>query len=145
MSLDKNGNVIEKRTRTGTAPKNDNGKIRYEFIPVAPLREIAMVLTFGAKKYNHNAYSDSRYRGGLEWSRYYGAILRHVFAWWGGEQNDPESGLHHLAHAACCILFLMHFEDIHPELDDRDIQYDLPFIDGTAAFDEEKQEKKSDV
>ena len=36
-----------------------------------------------------------------------------------GEDKDPESGLSHLAHAACCIMFLLEFEKTHPELDDR--------------------------
>lgn len=39
--------------------------------------------------------------------RYFAASIRHLTAWYGGEENDDESGLSHLAHAMCCILFMM--------------------------------------
>ena len=29
---------------------------------------------------------------------------------WQGEQTDSESGKHHLAHAVCCLMFLMWFD-----------------------------------
>ena len=46
---------------------------------------------------------------GWRW-RYYAAAWRHAVAWWLGERHDPESGLHHLAHAACCMLFLLELD-----------------------------------
>lgn len=42
--------------------------------------------------------------------RYYAAAMRHLVAWWGGERLDPESGLHHLAHALCCVAFVLETE-----------------------------------
>jgi hypothetical protein len=33
-------------------------------------------------------------------------MQRHLWAWKEGEQNDPESHKHHLAHAMCCLMFL---------------------------------------
>lgn len=69
------------------------------------MTEVAKVMTFGAKKYNaHN------WRGGFKYSRLIAAILRHVFAYNSGEKLDPETGLSHLAHAACGIMFLLEFE-----------------------------------
>lgn len=47
------------------------------------------------------------------------AALRHVFAFIGGEDKDPETSLSHLAHASCCLMFLLEFEDTKKELDDR--------------------------
>jgi hypothetical protein len=44
--------------------------------------------------------------------RYFAALMRHLTAWWDGERADPESGLHHLAHAGCCLLFLIWFDDV---------------------------------
>ena len=38
--------------------------------------------------------------------RYFDALQRHVWSWKQGEQIDPESGIHHLAHAMCCLMFL---------------------------------------
>jgi hypothetical protein len=43
----------------------------------------------------------------MNWSRYYGAALRHLNKWNSGVDVDDESGLPHLAHAGCCIAFLL--------------------------------------
>jgi hypothetical protein len=39
--------------------------------------------------------------------RYFDAAQRHLLAWWAGEKEDPETTLSHLAHASCCVLFLL--------------------------------------
>lgn len=88
------------------AIKFDTDKIRVDLLPICPLMRTAKVLTFGAKK-----YSERNWELGFDWSRPYGALLRHMFAWWGGEDKDPETGLSHLDHAACCIMFLQEFEE----------------------------------
>jgi len=85
--------------------KHDQGKLRMDLIPKELLDGVAEVLTFGAEK-----YSEHNWREGLDWSRCYGAMMRHMTAWWDGERNDQESGLSHLAHAGCCLAFLMTFE-----------------------------------
>lgn len=85
--------------------KDDAGKLRYDLVPVDALRAVTEVLTFGAKKYapdNWRHVPDPR-------GRYTAALLRHVYAWMDGEEVDAESGCHHLAHAGCCLLFLLHF------------------------------------
>ncbi len=96
------------------AHKNDDGKPRVELIPPLALLEIGKVLEFGAKKYGAN-----NWRNGMHWSRLHGAALRHLLAWFGGEHKDAESDLSHLAHAACCILFLMECEAQQIGHDDR--------------------------
>lgn len=94
--------------------KYDNGKVPLELLPVEALTEIAKVLAFGAEKYGrHN------WRKGMAWSRLVGAILRHLFAWVQGENKDPESGLSHLAHAGCDILFLLTYALNNSGTDDR--------------------------
>ena len=87
------------------ASKFDGGKVMLELLPWEALIEIAKVLTFGAGKYGaHN------WRGtGLSYSRLLGAALRHLSAWAMGEDRDKETGLSHLAHAGCCILFLLSY------------------------------------
>lgn len=94
--------------------KDDSAKVPMDLLPYPALSEIAKVLDFGARK-----YSKWNWRGGIVWSRVVGAALRHIFAWMNGENKDPETGLSHLAHAGCCILFLLTYELEHPELDDR--------------------------
>ena len=43
--------------------------------------------------------------------RYYNAAMRHIDLWWNGEKRDPETGIHHLAHAATNLFFLMWFDN----------------------------------
>ena len=86
--------------------KYDAGKLRWSLLPIKPVEEIVKVLMFGANKYGDNNWQGLE--GGKE--RYYDAMLRHIAAWKEGEQNDSESGLLHLAHAGCCLLFLLWFE-----------------------------------
>lgn len=86
--------------------KDDQDKPRPSLLPVKPLMAIVDVLTFGVRKY---AKDNWQIVENAE-ERYEDAMLRHIHAWQAGEKNDTESGLHHLAHAGCCILFLLHFE-----------------------------------
>jgi hypothetical protein len=85
--------------------KDDQDKPRTDLLPPGPLLAIAEILKFGADK-----YGDHNWRGGFDWSRPYAAALRHLLAWWNGEDKDPESGKSHLAHAACNLVFLLTFE-----------------------------------
>lgn len=82
--------------------KFDGGKLQYGLLPPLALKSVVDVLTFGAEKYepdNWKHVPDSK-------RRYFDALQRHVWAWKEGEQLDPESGRHHLAHALCCLMFL---------------------------------------
>ena len=82
--------------------KFDGGKLQYGLLPPLALKATVDVLTFGAEKYepdNWKVVPDSK-------RRYFDALQRHVWAWKEGEQIDPESGRHHLAHALCCLMFL---------------------------------------
>lgn len=87
------------------AVKHDSNKPSVDLLPSAPLLETASVLDFGARKYTRN-----NWRKGMKWSRLHAAALRHLLAHKEGEDKDPESGLSHLAHAACCIMFLQEYE-----------------------------------
>jgi hypothetical protein len=94
--------------------KHDQDKAPMSLLSREALEQTAQVLAFGKQKYAaHN------WRNGFEWSRPLSAALRHILAFQDGEDRDPESGLSHLAHAMCCIMFLLEFEKTHPELDDR--------------------------
>lgn len=93
---------IERLAKPAGGTKHDGEKIRLELLPTRALEEIGKVLTFGAKKYD--AWNWAK---GFAWSRLIGATFRHLFAFARGEDRDPETGLSHLAHAGCCILFLL--------------------------------------
>lgn len=93
--------------------KDDDGKPRTDLLPFGALTEVAYVMTFGASKYA--AYNWH----GLSVSRLFAAALRHLWAWWRGEDNDPETGRSHLAHAACCVLMALEQVRDRPSYDDR--------------------------
>ena len=87
--------------------KFDSGKPRWSLLPRGTLRKVVQVLEAGAVKYdvdNWKSVPDAR-------TRYYDAMNRHIEAWWGGEKQDPETGIHHLAHATCCALFLIWLDE----------------------------------
>lgn len=84
--------------------KHDSGKVDLSLLPFAALVDVARVLEFGAEEYGRDNWSL-----GCSWSRYFSACMRHLWAWWSGETHDPKSGLHHLAHAICSLLFLLEY------------------------------------
>lgn len=98
------------------AIKHDTGKPMLSMTPYAALVEEARVMMFGMDKYGRD-----NWRNGFKWTRLIDAALRHLHAFNEGENNDPESGISHLAHARCCLAFLIEFEKTHPELDDRNV------------------------
>jgi len=89
----------------GVFTKNDTGKLRYGLIPPIAEMEMVKVLTFGAQK-----YSPDNWKNVDDLSRYVDAALRHISAYRIGEQNDQETGHHHLAHAMCCLSFIVDLE-----------------------------------
>jgi len=94
--------------------KYDDGKLRLDLISAIALEDLAGVYTYGMEKYAaHN------WRKGFPWSRIFAALMRHAWAFWRGEDIDPESGLPHMAHAAWQCFALLEFMRTHPELDDR--------------------------
>jgi hypothetical protein len=87
--------------------KFDQDKALWDLLPLKTVGKIVDVLTFGAKKYSPGNW---KIVPNAE-DRYFAALMRHLTAWQSGEKTDPESGMSHLAHAGCCLLFLLWFED----------------------------------
>jgi hypothetical protein len=86
--------------------KDDKGKLDWTLLPWYPLEEVVRVMQHGAKKYGRDNWLhvlDSK-------RRYTAAAARHLIAYLAGQKNDPESGYHHLAHAVCCMLFIIYNE-----------------------------------
>jgi len=100
-------NLVKAMIKTEKAVKNDSEKVRMDLLPPYALTEIAKVFTIGAKKYSDWNYLKD---GGLETSRVYAALLRHLFAWYSGESLDPETGESHLTHAGCCAMMLIELD-----------------------------------
>jgi hypothetical protein len=98
--------VIASQTATTGGRKFDGGKTQFGLMPPFALTEFADVLTYGAKKYNPENWKwvpDAK-------RRYFDAAMRHMWAWKCAVKNDPETGLHHMAHAMCCLAFIIDIE-----------------------------------
>ena len=108
--------------------KYDGDKARMDLLSPIALERTARVLTVGAKKYD-----DHNWRKGFVWSRLIGAALRHLTAWMAGQDRDPETGLSHLDHLACCVMFLQEHEERKLGNDDRYKCY----LDNTQAGEDD--------
>lgn len=86
--------------------KHDEHKNRLDLIEPEFIEGVGEVLTFGADKYEENSWQSVENGE----NRYYGAAMRHLLAYRKGEKLDPESGLSHLHHVACNMMFLAHWE-----------------------------------
>jgi hypothetical protein len=100
----------EEQIQASTGRKFDSGKPQYGLLPPNALKSIVEILTFGAEKYEPNNWK----RVPDAQRRYFDAAMRHLWAWKDGEQNDPESGKNHLAHAGACILFMLSRDLVDP-------------------------------
>lgn len=96
--------------------KHDNGKPRLGLLDRVALEAIARVLAHGAEKYRDAPGGAHNWRHGLALSRELDAALRHIHAF---NDGDPESGLSHIAHAACCLMFVLRLHAERPDCDDR--------------------------
>lgn len=99
--------------------KHDEGKVRFDLLPQEALEGAARVLMFGATKYDEN-----NWRKGIQYRRVWNGIQRHLWAWLRREDLDLESGINHLHHAACGVMFLQTF-----------------IATGRRALDDRKQKK----
>lgn len=92
-----------------TAKKDDQQKpqanLILEFLDLNFLCEVGKVMEFGRKK-----YGKGNWRKGMQWSRLLAAVLRHLWKWSSGVTKDEETGLSHLAHATCSLMFLFVYE-----------------------------------
>jgi hypothetical protein len=94
-------------TIRGDENKHDAGKPMWDLLPYREVGQIVDVLTYGAGEYAPYNWLQMKEPK----ARCFAAMMRHLTAWKGGQILDPESGLPHLAHAGCCLLFLMHFDN----------------------------------
>jgi hypothetical protein len=103
--------------REDTAFHQDAGKAPLEQIPAESLEQVALVFAYGAKKYG--PYNWLEHATEWDWTQLAGSMLRHVFAWLRGEDDDPESGHPHLAHAGCNVMMLLQLVTRKQGTDDR--------------------------
>lgn len=98
----------------GGGLRYDTGKCPIHLVPPAYIRAAAWVFGYGAKK-----YEPWNWARGMPWTKVYDCLQRHLLAWYEGEENDKESGLPHLWHAACNIAILIQYANTFKQGDDR--------------------------
>ena len=98
----------------GKGKRYNQGKIRYELIPIPLLESTANVFEYGATK-----YGPYNWMAGMKYSTVIGCLKRHLAAIEIGEDIDPESGQPHIGHLICNALMLGHYRKFYPEGDDR--------------------------
>jgi len=97
-----------------TGGKKGSKSERFDLVPVYPQMELARVYGYGIEK-----YGDRNWEKGYRWGLALAAMIRHILRFWRGESIDPETGCHHLAHAAWHCFTLMTFEKRQIGEDDR--------------------------
>lgn len=98
-------------------PKDSVGvkKVPMSTVPVPVLMEVGLAMLEGAMKYARHNYRAV----GVRTSVYYDAVLRHLGAFWEGEDIDPDSGLPHIVKAIACLVVLRDSQMIGNAVDDR--------------------------
>lgn len=112
-------------------------------VPCPVLFELGGAMLEGALKYGRHNYRAV----GVRHTVYYDAIMRHIMAWWEGEDTDPDSGFHHLAKAMACIAVLRDSMLQGNDTDDRPIKspegWLNPLHDNTRALLERYPDPKT--
>lgn len=107
-------NLLEVAEEYKEGLRYDKEKPRLDLIPPEAIMALGEVLRKGAEK-----YADRNWEKGMDWSRVFGPLQRHLWKWWGGENRDSETNLSHLYHALANIVFLLTYEERKIGTDDR--------------------------
>lgn len=126
-----------------SALRYNEGKLAWSLVSWKALGEMVKVLMYGAHKYS--VFEDDKggivlgseispeaakklklitsgkdnWRQGLKWTKCSESLLRHVYAFLEGADNDSESGLSHVGHILCNAMFLSYIYLFRKDLDDR--------------------------
>jgi hypothetical protein len=71
-------------------------------VPATVMAEIGVAMLEGASKYGRHNYRAVGVRGSV----YYDGTMRHLMAWWEGEDIDADSGLSHITKAIASLVVL---------------------------------------
>lgn len=91
------------------------GKPPLHLIPPAAEILESIVMGLGARKYGEFNWRMSKLRTTV----YIAAAKRHLAQWLDGQDDDPESGVSHLAHARACLGVLLDAISTGNVIDDR--------------------------
>ena len=83
------------------ALRHNEGKLQWSLIDYKSLEDLVRVLEFGVKK-----YARDNWKKGMPITELYDSMHRHMTSFIAGEDTDEESGLSHLGHAMCNLMFM---------------------------------------
>lgn len=90
-------------------------KLPLENVPPSAMHALAEAFADGAKKYGSYNWRTRT----VSSSVYYGAALRHLQAWWDGEEVAEDTLINHLHHAMACLSILIDANSIGKLNDNR--------------------------
>lgn len=92
-------------------------KLSLTKFPAVALLHANHAMSDGAKKYGPYNWRDKAVIASI----YIDALKRHVESWFDGEETAPDSGVHHLGHAICCLGILLDAQEAGMLIDDRPV------------------------
>jgi len=107
-------NEVWEPPNTSIATKNDSDKADLSLIPLSALIAESKAFQVGERKYGRYNYTN-----GMEASRLVAAAMRHLTAWFDGEENDPQDGQPHLGAVRACIAMLLEQQKLGTLVDNR--------------------------
>lgn len=100
-------------------PKDLFGSVKVSFtkLPAVAIAHGAHAMMDGAQKYGAYNWRDKKVIASI----YVDAALRHLACWFEGQEDAPDSGVHHLGHAIACCAILLDAQETGNLIDDRPV------------------------
>jgi hypothetical protein len=108
-----NGKKSDDSEDIQAADRHNDGKLQWSLVDFECLEPLVRALEYGEDK-----YSSFNWKKGMPQTKIIESLLRHTFAYLGGEDNDSESGVSHIGHIMSNAMFLANSAK-NPEWDDR--------------------------
>lgn len=109
-----NGFFRFRKTNKVGGYRNNSGKLRWSLVDFEALEDMVRALEHGEKE-----YGEDNWKKGLKTHEIFESLMRHLIAYIGGEDIDPESGLPHTGHILSNAMFLAYMHKFKPEFDTR--------------------------
>lgn len=113
-------NTISPASKADTTNPKDlvgNTKVSLSKLPAVAIVHGAHAMMDGARKYGPYNWRAKKVVAGI----YVDAAMRHILAWFEGEELAKDSGVHHLGHAIACCAILLDAQETGNLVDDRPV------------------------